>query len=312
MLRKFPVTLVLVLVFSFPGVLCPVLAEGQQDRRSGSGSGRAPDINSIMGDVSGAFSQMNEALRPPASEMNLEDEYYLGRAVAAEILRAYKPYIADPALTAYLNRICFAITVNSPRPSLFSGYSVEILDTDEICAFASPGGHIFISRGLIAVTPSEDTLAAVIAHEVAHIQLRHVAAILSNERTVQDLSAAAERAASIASRHLTAQERAVLFRESLSVTVNTLFRNGYSREQEFEADRMARLLLINAGYDPAALAELLGILSQRLRSGNMDSTHPTPATRIASLGNLPGNIRTGTGRETLSDRRPRFNSTLKR
>jgi len=244
--------------------------------------------------------------------MTLEDEYYLGRAVAAEILRMYKPYTANPALTAYLNKICLAITVNSPRPSLYTGYHVEILDTDEICAFATTGGHIFISRGLIAITPSEDALAAVIAHEVAHIQLRHVAAILSNERTVQDLSAVAERAASISARHSAEAERAALFQASLTASINTLFRNGYSRDQEFEADRTARQLLINAGYDPAALGELLGILSQRLRSGNMNSTHPSPSARIATLGNVPGNVREGTGRETQSTRRPRFNRALGR
>jgi len=255
---------------------------------------------------------MDQAFRSSPAEMTLEDEYFLGRAVAAEILKVYRPYTADPALKTYLNKICLSITVNSLRPSLFNGYHVEILDTDEICAFASPGGHIFISRGLIALTPSEDALAAVIAHELAHIQLRHVAAILAQERTVQDLSAAAERAATIASRHLTAQERAAIFQVSLTASINTLFRNGYSQNQEFEADRMARLLLISAGYDPAALGELLQILNQKHQPGNMNTTHPSPAMRITNLGNLPANVREGTGRETLPARGPRFNRTLRR
>ena len=303
MFSKFSFTLFWAVLFCATGLMRPVFTEGQQ-------SGKTSDINTLRGDVAGAFAQMDQASK--TSDMTPEDEYFLGRAVAAEIIKAYKPYTANPALTAYLNKICQAIVVNSVRPTLFSGYHVEILDTEEICAFASPGGHIFMGRGLIDSAPSEDALAAVIAHEVAHIQLRHAVTIIQNERTVQDLSAAAERAATIVARNLTTQERAVLFRESLSVSINILFRDGYSQEQEFQADRMARLLLIGAGYDPAALGEILQILEKKTKTGNMSKTHPSPAIRITSLGNLPGSVRTGTGRETLSVRRPRFNSAFRR
>jgi len=303
MFRKFSVPLFFVLLFCVTGLMRPVFTGAQQ-------SGKNSDLNTLKGDVSSAFGQMEQAAA--SADMTPEDEYYLGRAVAAEILKTYKPYIADPALTEYLNKICLAITVNSVRPTLFAGYHVEILDTDEICAFASPGGHIFISRGLVAIAPSEDTLAAVIAHEVAHVQLRHVVTIIQNERTVQQLSDAAQRAASIASRSLTAQERAVLFRESISVSVNTLFRDGYSQEQEFQADKMARLLLISAGYDPDALRQILEILDKKDQTGNMSKTHPSPAMRISSLGNLPANYRSGTGQETLSARKSRFDSVVKR
>ena len=299
MLRKISVIL-LALVCCAPVLVRPVFVEAQ--------AGKGSDMNTLMGDVSGAFAQMNEALAPSALDMTLEDEYYLGRAVAAEILKVYDPYTADPALTKYLNKICMAITVNSVRPMLFAGYHVEILDTNEICAFASPGGHIFISRGLIACAASEDALAAVIAHEVGHIQLRHAVTIIQNERTVQSLSSAMERAASIASRNLTVQERSILFKESLTGAINILFRDGYSREQEFEADWAANLFLIGAGYDPGALGELLKVLQAKLLTGNMSKTHPSPAQRLAALKNTQG----GTGRETLSARRPRFNSTVKR
>jgi predicted Zn-dependent protease len=251
---------------------------------------------------------MEQAAAPAAAEMTPEDEYFLGRAVAAEILKVYRPYTREPALTAYLNKICQAITVNSIKPTLFAGYQVEILDTDEICAFATPGGHIFVSRGMIACAATEDALAAVIAHEVAHIQLRHAVVIIDNERTVQQLTDAANRAAAIAARSLTPQERAVVFRESISSAANALLRDGYSLEQEFEADKMARLLLISAGYDPAALGELLMVLQIRLQGGSMSRTHPSPSLRITSLGNLQG----GTGRETVSARRARFNSAVGR
>ena len=306
MRKVFPVVLFFVLLFSAAAPSRPVFAMGQSSGQSGA----SPDMNTLADDVSSAFAQMDEALRPSVMDMTPEDEYYLGRAVAAEIIKVYKLYSAEPALTDYLNKICLAITVNSMKSALFSGYHAEILDTGEICAFSTPGGHIFISRGLIACCSSEDELAAVIAHEAAHIQLRHALTIIQNERTIQQLSAAAGRAAAIASRSLTTQERETLFRESVSSTVNILFQDGYSRDQEFEADKTARLLLISAGYDPAALSELLVVLEKTFQSGNMSNTHPSPSLRIASLGDLPLGLQGGMGRETLSARKARFNSIV--
>ena len=303
MVRKNFSTLAAILLFSIAGLLLPPFVAGQQPGSPFGPSGPG----SLGGNLSDALRHMDRALEPSVSDMTLEDEYYLGRAVAAGILRVYRPYTADPALTAYLNNIVQAIVINSPRPVLFSGYHVEILDTNEIAAFATPGGHIFISRGLIALAPSEDALAAVLAHEIAHIQLRHVLSIIENERLVQDLTAVGDRAAAIAA-HSPLQKRAVLLRASLSLSLNTLFRDGYSREQEFQADQMAELLLVRAGYDPVALRELLVLIGQRPQTGNMSSTHPSPAMRIANLGNITG----GTGQSTLSTRRARFNSALRR
>ena len=298
--KKSLIVLFLVFVFCFTGFVRPFFAEAQRGQSS-------TDMNTLMGDISGAFSQMDSAFKSAQSDMTPEDDYYLGRAVAAEIIKTYKLYTANPALTAYLNRICLAIVLNSPKPTLFSGYCVAILDTDEIAAFASPGGHIFISRGLLGCAQSEDAIAAVIAHEVAHIQHRHVAAILATERTVQDLTDASNRAANIASRNLTMQERSTIFKTSLSASINALFRNGYSREQEFEADKTAVRLLIGAGYDPAALIDILGILQRRTQPGNMNSTHPSPSMRISNLGTVRGS-----GRDTLSARKPRFDLAIKR
>jgi predicted Zn-dependent protease len=153
----------------------------------------------------------------------------------------------------------------------------------------------------------------VIAHEAAHIQLRHAIAIIQRERMVQDLSAAMDRAASIAGSYATPEERALLFRTSVSASVNTLFKNGYSREQEFEADKAAALLLAGAGYDPSSLAELLGVLDRTFApassagTGSINGTHPSPAARIANL----GRIRSGTGGDTLEARKPRFDTAVK-
>jgi predicted Zn-dependent protease len=208
-------------------------------------------------------------------------------------------------MVAYLNKICQAITINSPRPVLFNGYHVEILDSQEINAFATPGGHIFITRGLVECADSEDALAAVIAHEIAHIQLRHAAEIIQNQRLVRDLSKSAERAASIASRYISPQERAVLLNEDVTTAVNALLKDGYARSQEFQADSTAVTLLRGAGYDPSALVGVLRLLEriQPLRPGGFNKTHPSPSARIGSLEQIP---LSGRGQNTRSFRDSRF------
>jgi predicted Zn-dependent protease len=179
-----------------------------------------------------------------------------------------------------------------------------------LCAFATPGGHIFLTRALVACAGSEDALAAVIAHEIAHIHLRHAAGIIENQRLVKDLSAAADRAASIAARELSAAERAVLFGESVRETVNTLLKNGFTQTQEFDADMAAMDLLASAGYNPASLIEVLKVLekSQKEHPGGFNATHPSPEMRISSAESRIGHYRL---RDTSSYRRSRFGLSLR-
>jgi predicted Zn-dependent protease len=241
-------------------------------------------IQRTPADVTGALSEMARIFETPDETLSPEDEYYLGRTVAARILRAYPVYTGDPDLVFYLNKICLALIINSPKPVAFNGYHVSILNSPEINAFATPGGHIFLTIGTVDCADSEDTLAAVIAHELAHIQLRHAAAMIDDQRLAQDLFQSTDRAASLALGNANAQKRD-LFNRQVSVMVNTLFQNGFSQIQEFEADVTAVTLLRNAGYDPAALVEILAILerTQPLQPGGFNTTHPLPADRLANL-----------------------------
>jgi predicted Zn-dependent protease len=292
MIKKIvPALFCLFLLFSFS-----LAAEGQNDRGA-------------YQDAMDALSQMDKALESSQEEMTAQDDYYVGRAVAAGILKNYRIFTGNQELTRYLNKICLAITVNSPQPVLFNGYHVQVLDSSEISAFATPGGHIFLTRALIECAGSEDALAAVITHEIAHIQLRHAAEIIENRRLVRDLSAAADRAASIAAKDLSAEERALLFGESVGETINTLLRNGFSQTQEFDADIAALELLAAAGYNPMSLIDVLRVLnkSQKEHPGGFNLTHPSPAMRINNAERPAGNYRV---RDTRSYRQTRFKSSL--
>ena len=240
-----------------------------------------------------------------------EDEYYLGRAVAASILETYRPWMGNPGFTHYLNLICQSIAINSPRPDPFNGYHVIILDSGEFNAFATPGGHILITRGLAESAPSEDALAALIAHELAHIQLRHGIQMIDEMRFFDEVDEMAQRAQEFARRGSAAgqqaAEKAAALRDSVSGMLDALIQNGYSQEQEFEADAAALKLLAGAGYDPAGLREMLEVLRrvQGSHSGGFNATHPGPARRIASINAIQSAEFTG-GPETRSAREARF------
>jgi predicted Zn-dependent protease len=256
-------------------------------------------------DALDALSEMDRAFEATEDALTPEDEYYLGRAVAARIVETYTLYDKNSAMVSYLNKICQALAVNSPQPDLFNGYHVGILNSREINAFATPGGHIFITRGLLEAADSEDALAAVIAHELAHIQLRHAAAIIEDQRLVNELNRASDRAATIVARNAGPRERAILLNRNIVAMVTILFRNGFSQEQEFEADKKALLLLWSAGYDPEALLAALKALekAQPQHPGGFNTTHPSPADRIA---NVERNSWPSEGRNTRAARNSRF------
>jgi len=258
--------------------------EGQSGTGNrGNSGGRGSQ--SVLDD---AFSDMDKAFDNMDADFTQEDAYYLGRAVAANILAVYKPYTQNQALTLYLNRICQTLVINSSQPVLFNGYHVIILDTPEFNAFASPGGHILITRGLVEATASEDMLAAVIAHELAHIILKHGLSIISESRFNDEMSAVANRAMDVVGKDNAGAKRLMFFRDSVTKTIDTMVKNGYSRDQEFEADREAVALLQKAGYNPSALRDMLTVLQrvQKTQKGGFNTTHPSPEERIANVENL--------------------------
>ena len=260
------------------------LNSGDAPAPSGSSNPFAAPANNPFGAPASAASNAND-------EYTLVDSYYLGRAVAANILASYRSYTQNQQMIQYVNRICQTLVINSFSPPTYNGYYVMILDNNDPYAFATPGGHIFISRGLIQATTSEDILAALIAHELSHVILKHGISIISDMKLYNEMSEMANYAAGMAAgmaaaagRNTTAIQQTLSFRDSINKMADALMVSGYSQPQEFEADREAMSLLNKAGYDPRAMIDLLRIL-QRFPSGQRSgllSTHPSPAERIAN------------------------------
>jgi predicted Zn-dependent protease len=239
-----------------------------------------------FGGAGDGFAGLDRIFDPSNQSFTPEDEYFLGRAVAANILATYRPYTRNRQLILYLNSICQTLVINSSRPEIFNGYHVMILDSPEYNAFATPGGHILVTRGLVEAATSEDMLAAIIAHELAHIILRHGISMIDDMKINEEIAAVARQAAAFAGSGNPGAQRALAMRNSVSGIIDTMLKNGYSRPQEFEADKSAVALLAAAGYDPNAMVHILRILQQLQsgQSGGFNSTHPSPAERLANVG----------------------------
>src|SRR5262249_13609731 len=114
-------------------------------------------------------------LRKSFQDLDPSEGHYIGRSVAAQILAMPQyPLLQDGRITAYVNRVGQAIVLqNDGVRHTFDDYHFAVLDTAEVNAFGCPGGIVLVTRGLVQDTASEDELAAVLAHEVAHVTLRH-------------------------------------------------------------------------------------------------------------------------------------------
>lgn len=197
-----------------------------------------------------------KALSKSFEEITPEQEYYLGRAVAAEVL-AREAVLEDDALAAYVNRVGQTVAQASLRPDVFGGYHVILLESDGINALAAPGAFLFVTRGLLRQCRTEDELAAVLAHEVIHIERQDGLRMIRQSERFQalvDLGLAGA---------MESGDVAVL-REALGrmagELATTLLTSGYSRTIENEADLHALALLDRVGYCPAALKDLVARL----------------------------------------------------
>ncbi len=175
--------------------------------------------------------------------MSPEQEKRVGAEEHPKILKEFGGAYNDPALAAYVDRIGQSLARNSELPNL--GYTFTVLNSEEINAFALPGGYVYVTRGLIALADDEAELAGVLAHEIGHVTARHTAQRYSQAVSI-GLGAAVL--------------GAVIGNGAVNDVVGlgaNLYLKSYSREQEFEADSLGVRYLTRGAYDNSAMASFL-------------------------------------------------------
>jgi predicted Zn-dependent protease len=179
----------------------------------------------------------------------------------------------DPKLVGYVEEIGRAMAAHSPRQDV--DYHFAVVEMEEPNAFALPGGHIYVSRGLLAVANSEAELANVLGHEIGHVAARHAARQEAHVKTLGIATLLSDLMSGGGPE------------PSDSERISGHFVARYAREQEREADRIGQDLAISAGVDPAGLGHFLRTLDNiaRLSQGfstpqTYFATHPAARERM--------------------------------
>jgi len=237
--------------------------------------------------------------------MSEDQEITLGRQAHPKIIKRYGRY-KDPQLQNYVQEIGSKLASKSHRNNLI--YRFTVLDSDEVNAFALPGGYIYITRGLLAYINSEAEMAAVLGHEIGHVTARHGARQQSTATLANILGAVigARTGSSVAQNAGNILSRALI--------------SGYGRDHELQADKLGAEYLARSDYDPDAMIDVIRVLKNQelfekklAKKENREprtyhgvfATHPDNDKRLQDVIKAAGNIRSN-GINTAHINRDRF------
>jgi predicted Zn-dependent protease len=224
---------------------------------------------------------------PADAILNKGEEAQIGRMIMRDIRRS-GTVVEDPLVTEYLNEIGSRIAAQTNDGD--HSFSFFAVDDPRINAFALPGGYIGVHTGLLDATRSEDELAGVIAHEVAHVTQRHIArAIHANSR--QSILSTAMMLGAIIIAAAGGGSDAV--QGAIAVAQGTALQQqiNFTRTNEYEADRVGIRALADAGFDPFGMASFFEVMSRQtttspeMRAPEFLRTHPVTTARIAEARN---------------------------
>ncbi|MDB6094228.1 MAG: yfgC 2 [Verrucomicrobia bacterium] len=218
-----------------------------------------------------------------AAGIGPEEEKVIGDSVALEIVGKYGGLVRDEDMMKRVNLVGRTLARYSSRPEL--DWRFGILESDTVNAFSAPSGYVFITRALYEMAESDDALAAVLGHEIAHITRKHALNIVARGEFLAGATSIAARQSTDVRQINTALAQFDLGVEKIT---KTLFENGFDPQTEYEADRVGRDLALTTGYAPGGLRMVLNQLAQKGgKSKKIFSTHPPLAERIKRLPDEP-------------------------
>jgi len=206
---------------------------------------------------------------------SIEKEIAIGKSLAQEVERSSK-MIDDPVVTEYVNRVGQNLVRNSDAKVPFT---IKVIDSDEVNAFALPGGFFYVNSGLILRAQEESELAGVMAHEISHVCARHG----TRQATKGELIQLASIPAMI---FIPYSAAGYAMYEGLNLAIPLTFLK-FSRDAEREADFLGLQYMYKAGYDPNSYVTFFERIQadEKRRPGTIPkafSTHPPTPDRIES------------------------------
>ena len=203
-----------------------------------------------------------------------EKEVKLGRELAAEVERQAK-FVDDPVITEYVNRVGQNIVLNSDAKIPFT---IRVIDSDEVNAFALPGGFFFVNKGLLLVADNEAEVAGVMAHEIAHVAARHSVENQTKASLLEYLA--------MGTSIFLGGIPGMIYQNTAGLGLLGIFMK-FSRSAEEEADKLGVQYMYAAGYDPSAMATMFEKLESKNKKkpgliSRAFASHPAPPDRRAS------------------------------
>jgi predicted Zn-dependent protease len=219
--------------------------------------------------------KLRDVVKQQLKPMSDKEEIQLGRGIAANLLGA-APLVPDAQLQTYVNRLGKWLAMHTDRPAL--PWHFGVLDTESVNAFATPGGYVFITRGLLLQMRDEAELAGVLAHEISHVVEKHALETMKKGALLEFAGETLGEALS--------KEGSPEFTKLVSAGTE-IFARGLDKQDEFAADRLGVVIAARAGYDayglPSTLQTLAAINPKDDAVALMFKTHPDPSERLELL-----------------------------
>jgi beta-barrel assembly-enhancing protease len=203
---------------------------------------------------------------------SLEKEVALGRQLAAEIDREAK-FVDDPVITEYVNRVGQNIVLHSDAKVPFT---IKVIDSDEVNAFALPGGFFYVNKGLLLAADNEAEVAGVMAHEIAHVCARHAVENQAKGNAMQ--------IGALIGSIFTGGIVGMVYQNLAGFGLLAAFMS-FSRAAESEADKLGVQYMYAAGYDPNAMSTMFEKLAAQNKKkpgfiAKAFATHPQSVDRL--------------------------------
>lgn len=213
-----------------------------------------------------------------------EEEIAIGSEIAGRLLGAV-PLVQDEPLQTYVNKVGKWVSLQSGRSDL--DWYFGVLDSEDINAFAAPGGFIFLTKGLYRKLNSEAELAGVLGHEIGHVIKQHHLTIIKKSRAI-------DMGSSLFSKKLGKMKNQQA-KEAVTNLIGSgaeVLARGLDKDAEYQADRIGVVLATRAGYDAYGLPLVLQEIGHASLSDSsvalLFKTHPHPDARLTELGDAMG------------------------
>ncbi|HSV52259.1 MAG TPA: M48 family metalloprotease [Burkholderiaceae bacterium] len=264
-----------------------VLATACQTPPGSSGSSGLGGLSSALGALGAAapaspIKDMLEGAAAATKDYTAEDQRKLGTEFSAVLLGA-RPLLRNDLVQRYVNQVGYWVAMQAERPKDKDGREINfawrfgVIDSEAVNAYATPGGFVFVTVGLLRKLNSESELAGVLGHEIAHVVQGHYLAAIKKGGFTQ-----------LAGGVVQAKAGNTAVNAAMVNAVRNIYAKGLDRTDEFDADRQGLLYATRAGYAPNGLPAVLRMYAASGSSNDMNfqllfSTHPNPAERASRL-----------------------------